>query len=238
MWDDAGSERGESTHSEFSYGLWRTLEHIADGGLFFYGHDQGKWQTSDPLGYPDGWNNFAYCGNYPAMAIDIDGAAWSWATGVIGAGLSVAGYATSCWLTGEEMTTAGVAGAAAGGFVAGAVAGALIGDPSAATVSALLAAGAISGAAGQLTNNIVSTALDPNQQYNYITLTDGVLRNAVSGAITSVLPLDDFLASVLAFEVGLLDNFYAYAKNKILDALNQLNQQARNRLMQQEELME
>ena len=28
-----------------------------------YRPDQGKWQTQDPLGYPDGWNNFAYCNN-------------------------------------------------------------------------------------------------------------------------------------------------------------------------------
>ena len=28
-----------------------------------YRPEQGKWQTSDPLGYPDGWNNFSYCGN-------------------------------------------------------------------------------------------------------------------------------------------------------------------------------
>ena len=28
-----------------------------------YRPEQGKWQTSDPLGYPDGWNNLAYCNN-------------------------------------------------------------------------------------------------------------------------------------------------------------------------------
>ena len=28
-----------------------------------YRADQGKWQTTDPLGYPDGWNNLAYCRN-------------------------------------------------------------------------------------------------------------------------------------------------------------------------------
>ncbi len=28
-----------------------------------YRAEQGKWQTADPLGYPDGWNNFAYCNN-------------------------------------------------------------------------------------------------------------------------------------------------------------------------------
>ena len=28
-----------------------------------YRSDYGKWQTTDPLGYPDGWNNLAYCNN-------------------------------------------------------------------------------------------------------------------------------------------------------------------------------
>ena len=28
-----------------------------------YNPNQGKWTTTDPLGYPDGWNNLAYCGN-------------------------------------------------------------------------------------------------------------------------------------------------------------------------------
>ena len=36
----------------------------------------GKWQTSDPLGYPDGWNNFAYCNNYIISCLDLYGA-WS-----------------------------------------------------------------------------------------------------------------------------------------------------------------
>ena len=33
----------------------------------------GKWQTSDPLGYPDGWNNFAYCNNRVTTSIDFLG---------------------------------------------------------------------------------------------------------------------------------------------------------------------
>ena len=39
-----------------------------------YRPEQGKWQTSDPLGYPDGWNNFAYVNNSVTMAIDWLGA--------------------------------------------------------------------------------------------------------------------------------------------------------------------
>ena len=32
-----------------------------------------KWQTADPMGYPDGWNQLAYCGNGVMGAIDLWG---------------------------------------------------------------------------------------------------------------------------------------------------------------------
>jgi RHS repeat-associated protein len=32
-----------------------------------------KWQTVDPLGYPDGWNQLAYCGNGVIGAVDLWG---------------------------------------------------------------------------------------------------------------------------------------------------------------------
>ena len=43
----------------------------------------GKWQTSDPLGYPDGWNNFAYVNNGVTMHFDFLGGKigdgkWEW----------------------------------------------------------------------------------------------------------------------------------------------------------------
>ena len=48
--------------------------HVGELGYAFlfrnYRADQGKWQTSDPLGYPDGWNNFAYVNNGVIMNID------------------------------------------------------------------------------------------------------------------------------------------------------------------------
>jgi len=51
--------------------------YVADLGYAFlfrnYRADVGKWQTQDPLGYPDGWNNFAYCGNDVISAIDPNG---------------------------------------------------------------------------------------------------------------------------------------------------------------------
>ena len=39
-----------------------------------YNPNQGKWTTSDPLGYPDGWNALAYCNNGVTWALDYLGA--------------------------------------------------------------------------------------------------------------------------------------------------------------------
>ena len=38
-----------------------------------YNPNQGKWTTTDPLGYPDGWNNLAYCNNWVSTTIDFLG---------------------------------------------------------------------------------------------------------------------------------------------------------------------
>ena len=32
-----------------------------------------KWQTADPMGYPDGWNQLAYCGNSTVYNVDVAG---------------------------------------------------------------------------------------------------------------------------------------------------------------------
>ena len=53
--------------------------HIGELGYAFlfrnYRPEQGKWQTADPLGYPDGWNNLAYVNNAVTAFIDWLGAA-------------------------------------------------------------------------------------------------------------------------------------------------------------------
>ena len=38
-----------------------------------YNPNQGKWTTTDPLGYPDGWNNLAYVNNGVSMNSDFLG---------------------------------------------------------------------------------------------------------------------------------------------------------------------
>ena len=42
-----------------------------------YNPNQGKWTTSDPIGYPDGWNNLAYVNNKIVNLVDFSG---GWAT--------------------------------------------------------------------------------------------------------------------------------------------------------------
>ena len=41
-----------------------------------YRADLAKWQTADPLGYPDGWNRLAYGINSPLSGVDLEGARW------------------------------------------------------------------------------------------------------------------------------------------------------------------
>ena len=43
-----------------------------------YRADLGKWPTSDPLGYPDGWNQMAYGVNSPMEGFDYLGADWKY----------------------------------------------------------------------------------------------------------------------------------------------------------------
>ena len=61
--------------------------HVKEIGYAFlfrnYRPDQGKWLTCDPLGYPDGWNNFAYVNNSAIMHFDFLGGLigdgiWEW----------------------------------------------------------------------------------------------------------------------------------------------------------------
>ena len=47
------------------------------GRVFLYRNyraDLAKWQTADPLGYPDGWNQLAYCENKVTCSVDLFGA--------------------------------------------------------------------------------------------------------------------------------------------------------------------
>ena len=60
-------------------GFFTGKPHVEGLGYAFlfrnYRSDLGKWQTSDPLGYPDGWNNFAYVNNHVASSYDCLGGA-------------------------------------------------------------------------------------------------------------------------------------------------------------------
>ena len=54
---------GESKETTAKHnGFFTGKPHIGELGYAFlfrnYRPEQGKWQTADPLGYPDGWNNF------------------------------------------------------------------------------------------------------------------------------------------------------------------------------------
>ena len=61
---------GESADSNAMYTGKPYIGELGYAFLFRnYRSDYGKWQTTDPLGYPDGWNNLAYCNNEVVKSI-------------------------------------------------------------------------------------------------------------------------------------------------------------------------
>ena len=92
--DLSADTKGESsTHSTFSTlnsQFFTGKPHVAGLGHAFlfrnYRAGLAKWQTGDPLGYPDGWNSLTYCKNGVTSAVDLWGCEWvlvnSWDTGL------------------------------------------------------------------------------------------------------------------------------------------------------------
>ncbi|MBS1369645.1 MAG: hypothetical protein HPZ91_06770 [Lentisphaeria bacterium] len=103
--DMLGSTLGAKTGGEFSvierdafgqtetasdYDFFTGKSHIGELGYAFlfrnYRANLGKWQTADPMGYPDGWNNLAYVNNNVTGVLDplglktvvSDGIEYSW----------------------------------------------------------------------------------------------------------------------------------------------------------------
>ena len=89
--DHLGSTTGALRGGEFSPVAMTAFGDSADEQAFFTGKpfvdglgyafllrnyrpDHGKWLTQDPLGYPDGWNDLAYCENRIDRAVDFIGA--------------------------------------------------------------------------------------------------------------------------------------------------------------------
>ena len=65
---------GESADNDAMYTGKPYIGELGYAFLFRnYRADQGKWLTTDPLGYPDGWNNLAYCNNLVVFCIDLFG---------------------------------------------------------------------------------------------------------------------------------------------------------------------
>ena len=62
---------GESADNDAMYTGKPYIGELGYAFLFRnYRADQGKWQTQDPFGYPDGWNNLAYVNN--CVIVDVD----------------------------------------------------------------------------------------------------------------------------------------------------------------------
>ena len=65
---------GETTDADVFFTGKPMIPELGYSFLFRdYDPAQGKWTTTDPLGYPDGWNQLAYCNNGVISYIDWQG---------------------------------------------------------------------------------------------------------------------------------------------------------------------
>ena len=91
--------------------------HVAELGYAFlfrnYNSSLGKWSTADPLGYPDGWNNFAYCNNWTIIAFDYAG---GWLNIIAGAIVGATFGGISNYITSGGDWNATLSGACIGGM--------------------------------------------------------------------------------------------------------------------------
>ena len=79
--DDKAQDTGMTLFGETpdgqGAGFFTGKPHIDELGYAFlfrnYRPEKAKWQTADPLGYPDGWNALAYCGNNCLVNVDCLG---------------------------------------------------------------------------------------------------------------------------------------------------------------------
>ena len=70
----------------------------------------GKWQTADPLGYPDGWNQLAYCNNGVLLKLDMFGGAEYDPQGLTISELTQLATAIDTWLEAANGALYGLAG--------------------------------------------------------------------------------------------------------------------------------
>ena len=232
---------GESADSNAMYTGKPYIGELGYAFLFRnYRSDCGKWTTSDPLGYPDGWNNLAYCGNYPGMAIDRDGALWSWGAAGIGAAIgavtNVAAYVASTYVTGGEITAGGLAGAATSGAISGGLTGGALGaasgDPSALVVAGVVASGVGGGASGSALQQLIDNGTIDPTKFVVDSVAGGVSNLAgmgLSGYLNATTNAGIALSETLAGTgLGALNNLITNMYKAFSQAFDNIEQKLNN----------
>ena len=66
---------GEGTDADKAFFTGKPMVEGLGHAFLFRNYRAGfaKWQTADPMGYPDGWNQLAYCGNGVTSVVDLWG---------------------------------------------------------------------------------------------------------------------------------------------------------------------
>ena len=166
-----------------------------------YNPNQGKWTTSDPLGYPDGWNNLAYVNNQPYYDIDFLGA-WTLVADTGMPPMPSAVTSPTKWTQGESYSGYGVYSITTYSWVQIATNGGTNGQVLLTTANAkTTSTSTISQYSASLAQTITSTA-NANGSFPGIAEFSVGISSSISGTISAGYSLQSGTSETVSISLG------------------------------------
>ena len=166
-----------------------------------YRSDYGKWQTTDPLGYPDGWNNLAYVNNGSFANIDFLGT-WTLVADTGMPPMPSAITSTTKWTHGENYSGYGIYSVTTYSWVEIAMNGGTNGQISLNTANAkTTSTSTISQYSASLAQTITSTA-NAKGSFPGIAEFSAGISSSISGTISAGYSLQSGTSETVSISLG------------------------------------
>ena len=167
-----------------------------------YNPNQGKWTTTDPLGYPDGWNNLAYVNNGCFVNIDFLGA---WGLLVSDTGMPPTPSAVTSstqWTIGENFSGYGIYSVTTYSWVHIATSGNTNGQVLLTTAYAKTTSTSTIGQYSTSLSQAITTTANAKGSFANIAEFSAGISNSISGTISAGYSLQSGTSETVSVSLG------------------------------------